>query len=69
MQWNTPLPLEIERRKNWHKVFAWWPVATMEGQTVWLEPVYRRQSFSVSDGGWCAADYRVAIPGHIQNWD
>lgn len=29
-------------RAHWHVVFAWWPVSTVEGCTVWLEFVWRR---------------------------
>jgi hypothetical protein len=29
-------------QREWHRVFAWWPVVTQDGLRVWLEPVERR---------------------------
>ena len=31
-----------ERLKQWHRVFAWWPVPISETECVWLEIVDRR---------------------------
>lgn len=27
---------------EWHPMFAWWPVTTIDGKRVWLERVERR---------------------------
>lgn len=27
---------------QWQKVFAWWPVKTIDGKRVWLSKVWRR---------------------------
>ena len=59
MRWRNWLEAEIERRKDWHRVFAWWPVV-IDGQTVWLEWYWRRQAWSDSGGGgWCYPDRRT----------
>jgi hypothetical protein len=36
----------------WHEVFAWWPVKTVNNQTVWLKKVYKRKVWIVWGTGF-----------------
>ncbi|NIJ18488.1 hypothetical protein FHS95_000157 [Sphingomonas naasensis] len=33
---------QLRDQTEWHRVFAWWPVTTIDGQRVWLEHVERQ---------------------------
>lgn len=37
---------QLQDQRQWHPMFAWWPVTTIDGQRVWLERVERRYKFS-----------------------
>lgn len=37
---------QLQDGREWHSVFAWWPVTTICGKRVWLEQVDRRYKFS-----------------------
>lgn len=36
----------LQNQREWHRVFAWWPVTTVDGYHVWLEHIERRYRFS-----------------------
>ncbi|CAB4241847.1 hypothetical protein UFOVP71_385 [uncultured Caudovirales phage] len=36
----------------WHKVYAWWPVKTVNGERVWLEKVLKRKVWVVWGTGF-----------------
>ena len=44
-------------RNRWHLWFAWYPVYTIECETVWLERVWRRAI------GWCDFVWEHSIRG------
>lgn len=46
-------------RMEWHPWFAWHPVATNDGQTVWLETVMRRVDPLVYDALVAWREYRL----------
>ena len=57
MKWRT----ERQRRNplEWHRCFAWWPVRTVDGYTVWLERVERRITTRYrNEPGW---EYRALL--------
>jgi|688.fasta_scaffold23922_17 hypothetical protein len=42
--------LKFRRPQNWcygpwHKKFAWLPITTLTGRTVWLQSIYRRSYY------------------------
>lgn len=46
----SPLPSPFE----WSPWFAWYPVATLDRQFVWLETVHRKWD---DEGGTCIGDF------------
>jgi len=43
MKWKRNEKIRIKTDEmQWHKWFAWYPVTTLDGYTVWLQMVYCR---------------------------
>ena len=43
---------KIEREREWHLHFAWWPVRVANDDRRWLEPVLRRGDWKCDEYGW-----------------
>lgn len=53
---------QLQDIREWHRVFAWWPVVTIDGRRVWWEHVERRYRFS----SWWDDyyEFRAPLPLH-----
>lgn len=36
----------------WHEVFAWWPIKTVSGKSIWWKQVYKRKVWVVWGAGF-----------------
>lgn len=48
MRWTARKTHEqtVERKREWHTTFAWWPHRTKEGFRVWLERVWTKLEYN-----------------------